>query len=553
MKEFVNYFSGLKRNYGYCNIDKGFIDPETGKIKFDPKDYGWSKKNITDQDYIDHLDGKKSIGIQPCDDQGLASFGAIDIDPANYTNFKIEKYLNIIKEKNLPVIPIKSKSNGLHIYVFLEKPVEAKIVRAFLENLLFVFGLPSKTEIYPKQTSLGKNADGNPINGNFINLPYFKKVERIAVAYTGDELDFETFIETVKLNLQTEESLKKFTDKIITDELNGGAEEFIDGPPCLQRITKELKEKNIKLTDGRDRFLFNFMVFAKKKYGDSWEKEVDRASEEYMQYDRVWDKGKVQQKIKSWQKETAGHTCGEEPIVNKCFKSECIKRKFGIRSDLKKNWPMLTALERIDYRPDPEFYLNVTLDDNTVVQIHAKDINKISEMKELRKLIASQTKIIPPKIKDNEFQIILDSLWSNIKIMSPPKGTDPISILRKHLYDYIQDVRAKSHTSFASGAVLISKVKDLSGDFAFFIYDNFYEELKSREWKLDQQRTASLIERSFSGAFDKQKRYPKQEKEKKENPPIRCLRIPMSIFSQENSEEKEEHELIEFENTEDIV
>jgi hypothetical protein len=109
MEDFEKFFSGLKRDYGFCNVDKGYVDPDSGKIKFDPGDYGWSKRHITAQDYQDHLDGKKAIGIQPCDDDAKASFGAIDVDPKNYKNFKLEKYLNIIQEKKLPVIPIESK------------------------------------------------------------------------------------------------------------------------------------------------------------------------------------------------------------------------------------------------------------------------------------------------------------------------------------------------------------------------------------------------------------------------------------------------------------
>ena len=49
MKEFIKYFTGLKRNYGYCNINKGYKD-DAGKIRFDPRDYGWAKRPITDKD-----------------------------------------------------------------------------------------------------------------------------------------------------------------------------------------------------------------------------------------------------------------------------------------------------------------------------------------------------------------------------------------------------------------------------------------------------------------------------------------------------------------------
>jgi len=117
MTDFIKYFTGLKRNYGFCNINNGYKDPQTGKLKFNSGDYGWSGKSITDEDYQQHLDGKKSIGIQPCDDNGFARFGAIDIDPKIYKDLDIKFYLDVIAEKELPLIPIKSKSNGLHFYL----------------------------------------------------------------------------------------------------------------------------------------------------------------------------------------------------------------------------------------------------------------------------------------------------------------------------------------------------------------------------------------------------------------------------------------------------
>ena len=137
-------------------MSKGYTDPSSGKIRFDQngKDYGWAKRSVTEEDYINHLDGKIAIGIQPCDDDDNAVFGAIDIDPKNYAEFKPEKYLTIIQEKELPLIPVKSKSGGLHIYIFTREKVKATDIREFLDHMLFILGLPATTEIFPKQTTL---------------------------------------------------------------------------------------------------------------------------------------------------------------------------------------------------------------------------------------------------------------------------------------------------------------------------------------------------------------------------------------------------------------
>ena len=131
MQEFIDIFSGLRRRYGFCNVQNAKIHPATGKKYFEKKDYGWSKTELKDEDYIEHLNGTRSIGIQPCDDNDQAVFGAIDIDPSNYATFSPKKYLEIIDKKQLPLIPVKSKSGGLHLYIFTKEKVKASEIREF--------------------------------------------------------------------------------------------------------------------------------------------------------------------------------------------------------------------------------------------------------------------------------------------------------------------------------------------------------------------------------------------------------------------------------------
>ena len=58
-------------------------------------------------------------------------------------------------------------------------------IRNFLESLLFTLKLPTNIEIYPKQTELGKDAEGNWNMGQYINLPYYNKTERVAFNLDG--------------------------------------------------------------------------------------------------------------------------------------------------------------------------------------------------------------------------------------------------------------------------------------------------------------------------------------------------------------------------------
>jgi hypothetical protein len=550
MNDFIKCFTGLQRNFGFCNISNGYTDPNTGKIKFNAGDYGWSGKPITEDDYRLHLHGKKSIGIQPCDDNGLACFGAIDIDPKIYKDLDIKKYLDIIQEKELPLIPIKSKSGGLHLYLFTKEFVKAKVIRDFLEQVLFLFKLPITTEIFPKQTKLGSDTNGNKVNGNFINLPYFNKSERVALDPSGKEMPLDLFLKVVEINKTDIEKLENISNDLIKKELTGGAEEFKDGPPCLEILSKN------KMTDGRDRFLYNYMVMAKKKYPDNWGKMVLKAGRNYFEFDQIWTDDYIEKKIKHWEKQEKGHTCHDDLLAPVCIKSECVKRKFGIISDKKINWPLMTNLIKVDFKPDPEYYFTVEREDGETVQVHAKDVNKIKDQQELRGLIMAQADFPPPPIKGMDFFEIQKALFSTIDTVQPAPGTTPMEILKKHLKDYIHSTEATSHNSFKSGNVL----KD--DTYAYFVYDEFFNDLKDNEWKKDSSRTSYMIEKMFEKEkdhmpkpqFGKKKRFPgKDKKTDKPYPGVNgCAVIPLYLFKKDE-DDADIVELAEFKKPEEIV
>lgn len=546
MQDFIKYFTGLTRNYGFCNINNGYTDPDTGKLKFKSGDYGWSGKPITEADYKQHLDGTKSIGIQPCNDNNLARFGAIDIDPKNYKELDTKFFLDTIQEKELPLIPVRSKSGGLHLYLFTKELVKAKEIKDFLEQVLFLFKLPISTEVFPKQTQLGSNTDGDKINGNFINLPYFGD-ERRALDPAGNEMSFELFLNCIELNKVTSEQLKEISSNLIQKVLMGGAEEFKDGPPCLEILSKN------KMTDGRDRFLYNYMVFGKKKYSDDWKNKVLQAGRNYFEFNQTWTDDFIQSKIKSWDKETKGHTCSDPLLAPVCVKSECVKRKFGIISDKKIDWPLMTNLIKVDFKPDPEYYFTVENKKGESVPVHAKDVNKIKDQKELRGLIMAQADVFPPPIKAMDFHAMINALLDTVDTVQPAPGTRPIEILKKLLKEHINGPQATTHNSFLSGNVLKDK------EYAYFVYDDFYNFLKENEWRKDSSRTSYMIEKMFENEkdhlpkpeFGKKKRFPGiNKKTNKPYPGVNhCAKIPLYLFK----EDEEVEEIIKQESEDDIV
>ena len=544
MKEYIEYFTGLQRSYGVCKVDDGYIDEVTGKKKWK---HEWAKIPVTNEDYKEHIEGIKSIGIQPCTDEGMARFGAIDVD-----KYPIDKkfYLDVIQDKDLPIVPVLSKSGGLHLYVFTTRWVKAKEIRSFLEELLVAFKLPHATEVFPKQTQL-ISTDGTVSNGNFINLPY-NGDDRKALDIDGSQMPFEKFVQTVGLNLVDPKNFKKIKEDIIYSELKGGGEEFEDGPPCLQKLTKEI----MTFTDGRDRFLYNYMVFAKKKYTDSWQKMVLQAGRKYFSFDEHWTDDHIKSKIKNWEKQKKGFTCTDPLLEPNCMKALCVKRKFGVLSGEKANYPTLSNLQKINIKPNPEWRVTVeNSEESETIQLHCKNTYKLTQVHEFKTVLFEQALIVAPSIKQDQFDEILKSISGKekIEIIEPAEGTSPTEILKKLLEKHIYGAQATSFMSFSSGRPLVEE------NFAWFIFDKFLDKLKNEEWKHDAQKTSYMIERELFNhkdkdedkrvMFGKQKRYPGKDDDGKPFKALRVARIPLFLF-----EEKEEvNETIEIESEEQIV
>ena len=534
-KRFIEAFKGLERAFGKADLTKLSIDPSTGKAR---PVYGWSHHAITEQDYLDHLNGRQSIGIQPCDDNGMAQFGAIDIDDKqhSYSNFPYKKYLDIIAEHKLPLVPVKSKSGGLHLYLYVKEKIRAVAIRNFLEGLLLTLKLPNNIEIYPKQTELGKDSEGKWNMGQYINLPYYKKTERVGFNLDGTTFTFDQFVDVIDANTYSADELEEFTLEHTRSLLNGGGEEFNDGPPCLQILTKE------PLTDGRDRFLYNYMVFAKKKYPDDWEKMVIAAPGKYFKKDSNgvldWSEDKTKKKLKSWVRETKGHTCTEDPIQPVCMKAECRKRAFGYLSDKKRVFPALSGLQKITY-PEPQYTFNVTLSDGqTTKEVRAKNIKQIIELDNIRAIIGAAADMIPPKIKQNEFQDILDNLFPPKLTTPPPKGTTPNELLEEYLLTYLNGPKAQTHASFKTGAVLIE------GSHAYFVYASFFNTLKNKEWKENRMVTGEMMKELFEADFNNQKRFPGKDNNDEYFKPINVVRISLNKFPDLLSDEEKPQERV---------
>ena len=174
MERFKVIFEGLDVAYGQHQPSGSRADG-----KQDGKSY-IVKQVVTEDLWKAHLNGVgPSLGIIPIRADNTVSWCCIDIDtyPIDY-----KKIINKIRNLQLPLVPCRSKSGGMHLFMFFKNPVSARLAREKLREVASGLG-HSSVEVFPKQsTILIEKGD----LGNFINLPYYNSKSTTRYAYKDD-------------------------------------------------------------------------------------------------------------------------------------------------------------------------------------------------------------------------------------------------------------------------------------------------------------------------------------------------------------------------------
>jgi len=283
--------------------------------------------------------------------------------------------------------------------------------------------------------------------------------------------------------------------------------------------------------DGRDRFMYNYHVFVKMKYPDTWKKKVKNAPVKYFedQHANAWDDKLLNAKVRSWTRSEKGFTCTQEPISLHCKKGICVKKKFGVLAGSKGTYPELTNLKKIELDPEPEFEFDVIKSDGfTTATVHCKSVEHVNDQRKRRNAISKDAGFVPPIIKSD--QAVLDVLWKTQTVVSPPIGTTSKEKLHDVLYAKINGAKAQTDASFKTGTVLIED------GYAFFKFNKFYDKLKSKNWKYSEDKTGTMMVKTYEKCeieFMEGKRFPKKKDQSKSNTPTKNI-VKISIKEFEN-------------------
>ena len=458
MNRFKEIFIGLERAHGVTFVDKKGVDGEKIKGKSFVK-----REPVTDNLWINHLQGVgPSLGIIPINEQNKCVWGCIDID--SYAGFDHQKLINKIKLLKLPLVVFRSKSGGAHVFCFTTVPVTAQLMRDKLLSVSAVLGYGG-SEVFPKQVELKSEED----TGNFLNLPYFRgdDTTRYAFLENGEAAGMAGFYGLYERNKLTPEALENL-------EIKRPLSEFNDGPPCIESLTQS------KLKDGRDRVIYQYIQYAKRKWPEDWQNKINQFNYKYFQ--NPLDDKTIQDKIKFHSKKDLGFKCNEEPMCNHCDKKLCRTRKFGIGGE--SVFPELSDLQKVEL-DEPYYWVNVDGD-----RVKLDTIDYLMEQRLFRRTVAKQLNKKPKRVTTKEFETYIDMLLQGVEEVDAPEGSSKIDQLSNHLEDYClqRSIGSVTRKDILNGAVYTENEKHV-----FTFHRFFHGHLTKKKWKEDYQVTQQML------------------------------------------------------------
>lgn len=326
---FYELFRGLDRSHGRYHIhrngssDKGKVDGH-GVTVHEP---------VTVQLWQAHLDGNLHLGVVPLREDGTTTWGAIDVDDYGLDLPRLATRLDAMV---LPLIPVRTKSGGVHLYLFLAQPEQAKLLRQKLSEFARALGWPT-AEVFPKQDLVDEGG-----SGNWINMPYQGGTYglRYALDANGNALEADEFL-AIAANRAVlpgmlaeldpaaevgESAPPEDTDK--TQQTNPH-DEFLalpHGPPCLNDI---IAEGGVD-AGVRNEFLWNVATYHRKAGAKPSDLEAKMMEHNTQHVHPPMDHRSLTTTIKSALKKPYNYRCNQQPLAAHCQKALCRMRAFGV-------------------------------------------------------------------------------------------------------------------------------------------------------------------------------------------------------------------------------
>ena len=348
-------------------------------------------ETVTEDTVSKHLHGKQGLGIIPINHQNKVNLAVIDID--TYPTAP-RKYISILKKAGVHAICFRSKSGGLHVYVFFSDEPDASKIRPSLMKLVGMLGLKPTVEVFPKQTMLEEGK-----TGNWINLPYFdaENTQRYAYDSQGKKLSLEDAITMIK---GIQQPYKQFIASIDNAPL-------AQGPPCLQTIFLD----GGAAEGGRNHYLFNCAGYLKARYKEDYEEHLhalNKAMNSPIEFSRL-----NKTIIASHNKSNYAYNCKSPVLSMFCNKEECGKREYGVTSD---NVTSLNFGELAEIQASEVYYeweINGKI-------LRFDDAKSLESQATFRTMCLKELHLPQHRMKESKWVEVLKTAMDNIVLKEPP-------------------------------------------------------------------------------------------------------------------------------------
>ena len=465
-QRFALLFKGKTNTYVRNELPKE--KPEAGqKIKTKIT----NNEGTVDKDLLlHHLNGDFGVGICPVNAEGKCFFGVLDID---YYKGKIKRVLQFIRDYQLPLLPFRSKSGGLHVYLMLAKPVSAKSMREVLNQIIYYFSLDmlygkAKVEVFPKQ----EKAEGF---GSSVTLPYFNADNPYTylLDLDGNPVPFREAMDYIQHHLTSLEEVKKAIEAL----------PYNDAPPCIQRIL--ISEEVGGEDTGRNNFIFSFAVYAKKKWGNGFEDYVKEVNEHF---EVPLEDAVVEQTCASVRDHEYIYKCKDIPCNSYCDKPVCRKREFGLGKD-KGHFTGIDYGQLYRYKTAEPYYVWKLrlLGQEVWVDVVFKDEGYLLDQKNFAKMCVRYLNQAPMQVSNNDWYAVLNSILPNIEDVEVKQESDTssLSMLKTTFIRYLSNKQARRDMPYQIRMGLCVRQSSNGITKYYFTHIGFAEYMKNQKVTFD--------------------------------------------------------------------
>ena len=446
----------------------GRYDPATGRMHTE-------YKHMEPEDWATHLSGATGYGAVPIMDDGTAVWGAIDID--NHDSGEDIPMVPVderVKTNRLPLILCRSKSGGIHAYVFLAKAQPASRVRSMLGRWAEMIGYAS-AEIFPKQNRLARNsATGQLQLGNWINLPYLGGDATTRYCFrNGRKLTLAEFLNAAEHARLTQDDIDA---QVFSDHAQA--------PPCIQAMMIKGVEAGM-----RNEAMYNTVVYLRRAFPESFEERSHEMNASM--FTKPLNRVELSRTVNSAARPEYSYRCGEEPIRSLCDREKCIMRKFGINKaeldNLRATQEIPPLTDLVKYESEPVRW-ELRVDGIRVANIST---GQLMEWRAMRELMTERLVRMIPNLKPQEWDRMLAPLMLSARVIDTPDDASVNGVVRDRLREFASktDLDSRGEEIEDRKALLrgLPAVQVLDGDrsvcFRAKDFINYLKRTKSEELK----------------------------------------------------------------------